>query len=127
MAMLRDALIRFSLPVWCRTSSPSIWHGPIAAQRRAAGGLRDFRAACRARCGGDFAALAAAERERFVREVDAEARRAGESHPFHLLRELAHRAYFSSEVGMTRALRYVRVPGRWEGCVPLQPGQPAWG
>jgi hypothetical protein len=42
------------------------------------------------------------------------------------VRELALRAYFSSEVGMTQALRYVQTPGRWEGCVPLEPGQPAW-
>jgi len=43
------------------------------------------------------------------------------------IRELALRAYFSSEIGMTKALRYVMVPGRWVGCVPLAPGQPAWG
>jgi len=100
---------------------------PAPDQRRVAEGLREFRAACRARCGGEFASLARRERERVLREVDAEARRAGDAHWFHLMRELAHRAYFSSEVGMTRALRYVRVPGRWEGCVPLAPGQPAWG
>jgi len=28
---------------------------------------------------------------------------------------------------MTKALRYVMVPGKWVGCVPLSPGQPAWG
>jgi hypothetical protein len=97
------------------------------AQRRVARGLAAIRRACRDRTGRDFAALATPERERVLRAVDAEARRAGETHDFHLVREVAERAYFSSEVGMTRALRYVRVPGRWEGCVPLAPGQPAWG
>jgi hypothetical protein len=98
-----------------------------AAQRRVVDGLRDFRATCRARTGEDFAALAAPARERLLREVDAAARAAGEAHWFHLARELALRSYFSSEIGMTRALRYVRIPGRWIGCMPLRPGQPAWG
>lgn len=93
------------------------------AQSKVAGFLRDFRA----RHGDAFATLTPHERERLLREVDAEARQAGASRPFELVRELAMRAYFSSEVGMTRALRYVRVPGRWIGCVPLAPGQPAWG
>jgi hypothetical protein len=62
-----------------------------------------------------------------LREIDAEAQKAGETHYFPLVRELALRAYFSSEVGMTKATRYVLVPGRWVGCMPLKPGQPAWG
>ncbi|CAA9339070.1 MAG: hypothetical protein AVDCRST_MAG40-2312 [uncultured Gemmatimonadaceae bacterium] len=97
------------------------------AQQRVVRGLRDFRATCRAACGAAFAALPAAERERVLRLVDAEAQRTGDAHYFALVRELALRAYFSSEIGMTQALRYVRVPGRWVGCVPRTPGQPAWG
>jgi hypothetical protein len=61
-----------------------------------------------------------------LREIDAEAQRAGDKHYFGLVRELALRAYFSSEIGMTKALRYVLVPGKWVGCVPLGAGQPAW-
>ncbi|GJG86954.1 hypothetical protein tb265_21350 [Gemmatimonadetes bacterium T265] len=115
-------------------------------QRRVVDGLRTFRAACLARHGAAFAALAPGERAALLREVDAEARRSGsaraeqlhaggthggdargdDAHYFGLIRELAERAYFTSEVGATRALRYVREPGRWAGCVPLAPGQPAW-
>jgi len=97
------------------------------AQRRVVQGLTDFRATCGNRCGGGFASLAQPERERLLREIDAEAQKVGETHYFGLVRELALRAYFSSEVGMTRATRYVLVPGRWVGCMPLEPGQPAWG
>jgi hypothetical protein len=97
------------------------------AQRRVVQGLQDFRAACGRRCGDGFAALPRPERERLLREIDAEAKRVGEAHYFGLVRELATNAYFSSEVGMTQALRYVRVPGHWTGCMPLKPGQPAWG
>lgn len=97
------------------------------AQRRASGGLVAFRQLCRERMHTTFESLSASERESFLIAVDADATRAADDHWFHLLRELSLRAYFSSEIGMTRALRYVSVPGRWTGCVPLEPGQPAWG
>ncbi|HKG92766.1 MAG TPA: gluconate 2-dehydrogenase subunit 3 family protein [Gemmatimonadaceae bacterium] len=101
---------------------------PAKDQQRVVQGLREFRGTCGARCAGaGFASLPRPDRERLLREIDAEAKRAGETHYFGLLRELALRAYFSSEVGMTQALRYVRVPGKWVGCVPRTPGQPAWG
>lgn len=96
------------------------------AQERVVHGLREFRKTCR-QCGGSFASLPQQDREQILRDVDADARKAGEKHYFPLLRELAIRAYFSSEIGKTRAMRYVMVPGRWVGCVSLTPGQPAWG
>ncbi|NMW25487.1 hypothetical protein HFP05_14320, partial [Rhodanobacter denitrificans] len=71
--------------------------------------------------------VAAVEREQLLRELDAVAQQAGGPHWFVDVRELALRAYFTSEIGMTRAMRYVAIPGRWEGCLPLAPGQPAWG
>lgn len=97
------------------------------AQRRVVDGLKEFRALCRRRGAEDFAALPRAERERLLRDVETEARKTGDPHYFRLVRELAEGAYWSSETGMTKALRYVRTPGRWVGCVPLEPGQPAWG
>ena len=96
------------------------------AQERVVSGLNEFRAMCRNRCGDNFASLPQKEREQVLREIDAQAQKAGPTHYFGLVRELALRAYFSSEIGMTKALRYVMVPGKWIGCVPLKPGQPAW-
>ena len=97
----------------------------VDVQQRVSDGLRAFRATCRER-GGAFASLPQPERERLLREVDTGAQQAGESHWFVVVRDLALRAYFTSEIGMTRAMRYVAIPGRWEGCLPLAPGQPAW-
>ena len=97
-----------------------------AAQQRVVRGLDALRATCRGRCGSGFASMPRPEREALLREIDAEAQRAPETHWYPLVSELAHRAYFSSEIGMTRALRWVETPGRWEGCIPLRPGQPAW-
>jgi hypothetical protein len=95
-------------------------------QQRVTAGLRAFRATCRA-AGGSFESLPRADRERLLRETDAAARLAGDAHWYSTVRELALTSYFTSEVGMTRATRYVPIPGRYQGCVPLAPGQPAWG
>ena len=92
-------------------------------QKRIVDGLKQFRNTV----GDHFASMSQQNRENWLRRIDAEARAAGGKHYFPLLRDLALQAYFSSEVGMTKALRYVMTPGKWVGCVPLAPGQPAWG
>lgn len=42
---------------------------------------------------------------------------------FALIRDLTMLGYFSSEIGATQALEYVQIPGRYDGCVDLKPGQ----
>jgi hypothetical protein len=93
-----------------------------AEQKRVVDGLRQFRSTV----GDHFASMSQANRENWLRRIDSEARSAGAKHYFPLVRELSLQAYFSSEIGMTKALRYVMTPGKWVGCVPLSPGQPAW-
>ncbi|WP_420146848.1 gluconate 2-dehydrogenase subunit 3 family protein [Spirosoma sp.] len=47
--------------------------------------------------------------------------------PFYtMLKDLTLTGYFTSEIGATQALEYVAVPGRYDGCVTLKPGQKAW-
>jgi hypothetical protein len=84
-----------------------------ADQRAVIDALARFRAK-------NFLELSRRDRETFVRSVGREAW-------FEPVRQLALGAYFSSEIGMTKALRYVRIPGQYVGCIPLEPGQPAWG
>jgi len=96
------------------------------AQVRVVNGLKEFRETCHANYDREFTALTPAQREQLLRAIDATAVRA-KGHYFELVRELAERTYFSSEIGMTRARRWTLEPGRWVGCVPLKPGQPAWG
>lgn len=45
---------------------------------------------------------------------------------FRLLKELTLLGYFTSEPGATKALAYLPIPGRYDGCVDLEPGQKAW-
>jgi hypothetical protein len=47
-------------------------------------------------------------------------------HFFLTLKELTLLGYFTSEAGTTKALDYVPVPGRYEGCTDMKPGQKAW-
>ncbi|HEX4851507.1 MAG TPA: gluconate 2-dehydrogenase subunit 3 family protein [Puia sp.] len=48
------------------------------------------------------------------------------SHYFRMMKELTLWGYFTSEVGATKALRYVAVPGKYEGCIPYKKGDKAW-
>jgi glucoside 3-dehydrogenase (cytochrome c) hitch-hiker subunit len=100
---------------------------PVEVQQRVADGLQALRAACRARGAADFEAMTQVQRESLLGEVDAAAQQAGDKHWFAIARGLALHSYFTSEIGMTQAARYVLVPGKWEGCIPLEPGQVAWG
>jgi len=42
---------------------------------------------------------------------------------FALTRDLTLLGYFSSEIGASQALEYIAIPGRYDGCVDLKPGQ----
>ena len=67
---------------------------------------------------GGFVGLGQADREARLQRIDSAA--------FKLLKDLTLLGYFTSEIGCTRALAYEAVPGRYRGCIPLQPGQKAW-
>ncbi len=78
-----------------------------------------------------FTALTLKEREEIFKFFKAEAeaqRKAGTpaSRFFPLMYELTCLGYYTSEIGATKALRYVHIPGKYEACIPLEPGQKAW-
>jgi hypothetical protein len=45
---------------------------------------------------------------------------------FRILKELTLFGYFTSEPGATQALDFVPIPGRYDGCIKLEPGQKAY-
>ena len=45
---------------------------------------------------------------------------------FRQLKQLVVTGYFTSEIGATQALEYLPIPGKFEGDVPLKPGQKGW-
>lgn len=93
------------------------------------------------RAGGRFVSLAPQDRTVLLRTLDAEARKhavdvtetgtaeAGEAMPhyFTMIKQLAIFGFFTSKVGATEVLKYVAVPGRYDGDLAYVPGTPAWG
>jgi len=45
---------------------------------------------------------------------------------FAIARDLTLLGYFTSETGATKAYEYVEIPGRYDGCADLKPGQRVW-
>lgn len=68
-----------------------------------------------------FAELDAAQRKELMTKT------AKSNKAFFLrLKELTVTGYFCSEIGASKALEYLPIPGRFEGDVPYQAGQKAW-
>ena len=47
-------------------------------------------------------------------------------HYFSMMKQLTLWGYFTSKPGATQALRYVAVPGKYEGCIRYKKGDKAW-
>jgi Gluconate 2-dehydrogenase subunit 3 len=47
-------------------------------------------------------------------------------HYFTMMKQLTIWGYFTSEVGMTQALRYLETPGKFDGAYPYKKGDKAW-
>jgi hypothetical protein len=96
-------------------------------------GLGELEADCMKKFGRSFVECTAAERTTFLNEVDREERAdrakkspAGPAHYFYMLKQLTLLGYFTSEIGCTKALRYVETPGGFDGDVPYGKGDKAW-
>lgn len=48
------------------------------------------------------------------------------AHYFRMMKELTLLGFFTSEVGATQALRYIAVPGKYDGAYPYKKGDRAW-
>ena len=64
-----------------------------------------------------------------LEDLDFEARtfeRDGKVHFFSMIKQLTILGYFTSEVGVTKALRYNPIPEGYDGCVDYKKGDSAW-
>ena len=48
------------------------------------------------------------------------------SHYFRMMKELTMLGYFTSEIGSTKARRYIETPGKFEGTIPYKKGDKAF-
>jgi hypothetical protein len=109
-------------------------------------GLLGIDESCRRAHGVNFMSATAAQRLAVVQDLDREQKAAMDArqaprtsrapiqtvsndepaHYFRMMKELTLLGFFTSEAGMTRALRYIEAPGRYDPCAPHAPGDRSW-
>ena len=96
-------------------------------------GMEMLEVACLAATGVGFVDADPTARTALLERIDREQfeymqrRGAGEPvHYFRMLKELTLMGYFTSEIGYTQAMRYREAPGRFDACVPYEPGETIW-
>ncbi len=96
-------------------------------------GLGKLEDAAKDQYGKKFQELDAEERTALLAGIDKEAKAyqkdktdEDQNHYFHLFKQLTLLGFFTSELGATKALRYVQIPGRYDGDYPYKKGDKAW-
>ena len=96
-------------------------------------GLVKLDTQCRSKYSKNFMEITPEQRTDLLNEINKELKVYNEgkkerdpNHYFAMLKQLTLLGYFTSEIGATQALRYVAVPGKYEGCVPYKKGDRAW-
>lgn len=102
-----------------------------SAQNTLREGFVHLNEGCREQFGKTFLKLSGEEQHDFLVALDIEAEthrpQAGAPpHYFSLFKGLTLLGYFTSEVGATQALRYLAVPGKYEGDIPYKNGERSW-
>jgi len=116
------------------------------AQRVFRNGMRQLDDACQKAHATSFMTASPAQRLVLLEALDREQKTAMEerasaprsrapaaasagsepAHYFRMMKELALLGYFTSEIGYTRAMRYLETPGRFDPCVPHGAGDKSW-
>ncbi len=96
-------------------------------------GLRELAESFRTEHGHGFVGAPSGERTAFLNQLDhaqreytAKKQKADPAHYFRILKELTILGYFTSEIGATKALRFIEVPGSYNGGAPYQKGEHGW-
>lgn len=96
-------------------------------------GIAKVEDAAKAKFSMSFMEITPEERTTLFNEINKELKSYNEqkkendpNHYFAMMKQLTLLGYFTSEIGATKALRYVAVPGKYEGCIPYQKGDRAW-
>ena len=106
-------------------------------------GLQQLDTACRQTYKTGFMAVTPTQRLALLDQIDKEQKKymddrdanhaAGVDtayenppHYFRMIKELTLLGYFTSEIGYTKAMRYVEAPGRFDPCAPYKPGETSW-
>jgi PBP1b-binding outer membrane lipoprotein LpoB len=96
-------------------------------------GLSKLEAASQKQNSKGFLESTPAQRTALLVALDAEQKNYSKNkkleqpnHYFRMVKELTLLGFFTSEVGATQVLRYLPVPGKYDGNVPYKKGDRAW-
>ncbi|WP_395625703.1 gluconate 2-dehydrogenase subunit 3 family protein [Daejeonella sp.] len=96
-------------------------------------GIKSLESQIKTQTGKSFIEINAQERTSVLIKLDAEQKAYTETkkaedppHYFRMMKELTLLGFFTSEIGSTKALRYVETPGSFDGDVPYKKGDRAW-
>lgn len=96
-------------------------------------GMEDLNAASKKHHNKAFMESSLEERTAFLTELDKEAKeyqknkkKEDPTHYFTMMKQMTLSGLFTSKIGATEVLRYIAVPGKYEGCVPYTKGEKAW-
>lgn len=96
-------------------------------------GMKSIDEACTKAHGHGFAMAKPEERTAVLTTLDAEQHAFMKTkkpeqpvHYFRMMKELSLLGFFTSEIGYTKAMRYVETPGRYDPCVPMAKGETSW-
>lgn len=96
-------------------------------------GMTTLNDACTKAHGHGFMQATSEERLALLTDIDKQAKdyqdkKKGDdpNHYFRMMKELTLLGFFTSEVGMTKVLRYAETPGRFDPCAPYAKGETIW-
>jgi hypothetical protein len=97
------------------------------------GGMKAIEDECTKAHGHGFMAAKPEERLSVLSAMDAaqhafmKTKKPEDATPaFRMIKELSLLGFFTSEIGYTKAMRYVETPGRFDPCVPMAAGETNW-
>ena len=67
-----------------------------------------------------------AEAKKYNGENDGQSGKEKTPHYFTLMKQLVLLGFFTSKPGVTQVLRYIPVPGKYEGCIEYKEGDTSW-
>lgn len=95
-------------------------------------GMQKVNEQSKAKFGSEFLNITAQQRHVLLQQIDNEQKQYMKNkredepvHYFRMMKELTLLGYFTSEPGMTKAKRYMPLPGKYIGCVPYTKGEKA--
>ncbi len=96
-------------------------------------GIKALDIECKAQSGKTFMDSTDQERKTLLTALDVQQKAytgtkkpEDPPHYFRMMKELTLLGFFTSEIGSTKALRYIETPGKFDGDVPYKKGDRAW-